>query len=379
MKVINLLFITIFLLSISSFQSCKKDDGNSFPILEPIEIQANITIIHDELEGIPLVVAGSNAHNFIVAFERTLADGTELSFEIAERRLPVLMKDNEGNEWDIFGQAVSGSRQGEQLVTTNSYMGYWFSWAAFHPDIEIYGEGPSNISHTPPNPTDEWLVPFSEVFSGGPGLDGIPSLQNPQRVGIQSLYGVNGNNFLEEEDLVVGIRVGNEIRAYPHRVLDWHEIVNDDFTDEKLALIYCPLTGTATVWNRTFNGSTTTFGVSGLLYNTNIIPFDRRTLSFWSQMRGDCVNGELLGMEVDIYPVFETSFRTWRGLFPDSEIVSTETGYQRDYTEYPYGEYRTNEQLIFPVANFDKRLPAKERVLGIEVNGKTKAYRLQSF
>jgi len=380
MNAIKILCISIFLLSISSLQSCKKqEEDTSFPILEPIEVQTNVKVIHDELQGINLVVAGSNASNFIVAFERKLADGTELDFEVADKRLPILMQDNEGNEWDIFGMATSGPRKGEKLVSTNSYMGYWFSWAAFHPDLEIYGEAPSTVPAPTPNSTEGWLVPQNEVLGGGPGLDGIPSLQNPERVDIQSMYGVNGNNFLEEDDLVVGIRVGDEIRAYPHRVMDWHEIINDDFAEEKLALIYCPLTGTATAWNRNVNGSVTTFGVSGLLYNTNIMPFDRTTLSFWSQMRGDCINGDLIGMEVDIYPVFETSFRTWRGLFPNSEIVTTETGFQRDYTDYPYGDYRTNEQLIFPVSNLDKRLSLKERVLGVIVNGKAKTYRLQSF
>lgn len=379
MKAYKILFVASFLLFIISLHSCKKSDENPFPILEPIEIQANVTIVHDDFADKKLVVAGSKASNFIVAFERVLSDGTELQFEVIDKRLPVLMKDNEGNEWDIFGRAVEGLRKGEQLIPTNSYMGFWFSFAAFYPEVEIHGQAPANIIFIPNSPTDEWLVPFSEVFSGGPGLDGIPALLNPPRVNIQSLYGVNGNNFLEEEDLVVCVRVDNEVRAYPHRVLDWHEIINDDFTDEKLAIIYCPLTGTATGWGRTFNGFTTTFGVSGLLYNTNIMPFDRETLCFWSQMRGDCINGDLIGETAEIYPVFETSFRTWRGLYPNSEIVSTETGYQRDYNEYPYGDYKTSESLIFPVSNFDERLPAKERVLGLIIEGEAKVYRFESF
>ncbi|MGB0929380.1 MAG: DUF3179 domain-containing (seleno)protein [Chitinophagales bacterium] len=379
MRVIKILSIFSFLLFISSLHSCKKEEDTSFPILEPIEIQTNVKVIHDEFEGTKLVVAGSRASNFIVVFERVLEDGTELDFDVVNKRLPVLMQDNEGNEWDIFGLAVEGPRKGEQLTPTNSYIGFWFSWAAFYPEIEIHGQGPSNTTYNPASPTQDWLVPFSEVFSGGPGLDGIPSLQNPERVNIQSLYGVNGNNFLEENDLIIGVRVGDEIRGYPHRVLDWHEIINDDFEDKKLAIIYCPLTGTATAWNRNMNGYTTTFGVSGLLYNSNIMPFDRETLCFWSQMRGDCINGDLIGEQVETYPVFETSFRTWRGLFSNTEIVSIETGYQRDYTEYPYNDYKTSESLIFPIANFDKRLPAKERVLGLDVNGKAKAYRFDDF
>ncbi|MEM8528113.1 MAG: DUF3179 domain-containing (seleno)protein [Bacteroidota bacterium] len=134
-----------------------------------------------------------------------------------------------------------------------------------------------------------WLIPQNEIRDGGPGKDGIPSIDNPEFVAVNDI------DFLSEDDLVVGVKVGAEIRAYPHLILDWHEIVNDQLEDLSLALNYCPLTGTAIGWKSKIDGKVTTFGVSGLLYNTNLMPYDRLTNSTWSQMRLDCVEGELQG------------------------------------------------------------------------------------
>jgi len=114
----------------------------------------------------------------------------------------------------------------------------------------------------------DWLIPQSEVFDGGPGKDGIPSVDNPNFSAIAEI------DFLDPQDLVVAIKAGDEIKVYPHPILDWHEIVNDEINGIPLALTYCPLTGTAIAWKRTINGKETTFGVSGLLYNSNNLPKD---------------------------------------------------------------------------------------------------------
>ncbi|MEM6806653.1 MAG: DUF3179 domain-containing (seleno)protein, partial [Bacteroidota bacterium] len=131
--------------------------------------------------------------------------------------------------------------------------------------------------------SDDWLVPQDEVFDGGPGKDGIPSIDEPRFIDADAA------NFISENDLVVGYADGNEAKAYPHVILDWHEIVNDETNNFPHAIVYCPLTGSATGWERTIDGKKTTFGVSGLLYNTNIIPYDRETDSNWSQMSLKCV------------------------------------------------------------------------------------------
>src|SRR3990172_4124896 len=130
----------------------------------------------------------------------------------------------------------------------------------------------------------DWLIPKDQIFDGGPGKDGIPALTNPQFASALS------TSYLNNNDLVLIIKIGGEIRIYPHPILDWHEIINDDISGTKFTLTYCPLTGSGIAWNRVINGKETTFGVSGLLYNSNLIPYDRASNSNWSQMKMLSVN-----------------------------------------------------------------------------------------
>lgn len=222
--------------------------------------------------------------------------------------------------------------------------------------------------------SDEWLIPRNRVVDGGPGKDGIPALSSPQFIGISQA------TYLLDNDLVVGYKNGNDIRAYSHNILNWHEIVNDDVSGDKLAVVYCPLTGTATGWNRMLSSGETTFGVSGLLYNTNVIPYDRKTNSNWSQMLLKSVNGSLSGADAANLQVIETNWKTWKQMFPNSKVLSTSTGFNRSYSSYPYGDYRTNHNsLLFSIEPDDNRIPRKERVLGIIQNGRAKVYRFSSL
>ncbi len=221
--------------------------------------------------------------------------------------------------------------------------------------------------------SDEWSIPKDEVYDGGPGKDGIPSIDNP------SFIEINEVDFLENEDLVIGMKIDGQAKAYPHKIMNWHEIVNDQIAGQKVSITYCPLTGTAISWNRVINGQETTFGVSGLLYNSNLIPYDRKTDSRWSQMRMDCVYGDLKGEKPDNYQVIETEWKTWKNMYPDSKVLSTQTGYRRDYDRYPYGDYKSSDKLLFPVNPEDNRLFSKERVLGIINDNKSKTYRFQLF
>jgi hypothetical protein len=219
----------------------------------------------------------------------------------------------------------------------------------------------------------DWLIPTDQVFDGGPGRDGIPSVDNPQ------FTNVSDASYLLDDDLVIGINIGGTIRAYPHPILDWHEIVNDDINGQKTAITYCPLTGSAIAWKRNGVVSNSEFGVSGLLYNSNLIPYDRGSSSNWSQMKLQCVNGALIGNEIEISKIIETTYKTWRGMYPTSKLLSTNTGFGRQYGVYPYGGYKTNDDLIFPVNNQDNRLQKKERVLGLIAGGQTMAFVINSF
>ena len=222
----------------------------------------------------------------------------------------------------------------------------------------------------------DWLIPLGEVHDGGPGKDGIPSLDATRFVSASE------HEYLEDHDLVIAVKVGDDIRAYPHEVLDWHEIVNDEFAGLTYSVTYCPLTGSGIVWDRHVSGQTTEFGVSGLLYNTNLIPYDRATDSYWSQMTGMCVGGANKGTRAVTHPAVEMTWGTLRARYPDVRALSYETGVYRAgfYTNYPYRDYRTNHNyLIFGVSPDDRRLPRKERVLGVRIGGESRVYRFGSF
>ncbi len=227
------------------------------------------------------------------------------------------------------------------------------------------------------NTTTNWLIPVGAVLDGGPGKDGIPALLDPEFVNPSEI------NYITDDDLVIGYKFGDEIKAYPHAILDWHEIANDGISNNLYSIIYCPLTGTSMNWSRQIGGTSSTFGVSGLLYNSNIIPYDRSSDSNWSQMRYDCVNGPLIGEVVTFFHVVETTWGTWKKMYPDTKVMSTNTGFSRNYNRYPYttanGDYRFDEFLLFPIENVDSRLPRKERVLGIIIEDAVRAYRFEEF
>lgn len=240
----------------------------------------------------------------------------------------------------------------------------------------VYGCSKESINNTNGgnnNNTSEWLIPKDEVLDGGPGKDGIPALQNPEFITTAEA------SYLSDDDLLLGFADGDDIRAYPHPILDWHEIINDDVNDHSIAVIYCPLTGTGIGWDRIVNEKKTTFGVSGLLYNSNIIPYDRESDSNWSQLLLQSVNGQLKGTDAQTYNLVETTWGTWKNAYPSTKVVSTSTGFSRNYDRYPYGSYKTNDNLIFPINNSDDRLHKKERVLGIIVNESMIVYRFDSF
>lgn len=336
-------------------------------------LSSKTVLISDEFEGSKIVVAGNERDNYIVSFQRTI-DGVLLDFRTSTKSLPVIMEDNEGNSWDIFGYASDGPRAGERLTPTQSLMGYWFSFATFYPGVQIYPKLDKGANEGAKiSGTGNWLIPEDEVRSGGVGRDGIPAISDP------NFNVVSEQDYLENDDLVVGFSYEGNVVAYPHNVLDWHEIINDAISDLNFAIVYCPLTGTATAWDRKINGQVTTFGVSGLLYNTNIVPYDRATKSNWSQLFNGAVWGTNKGRKAKNHMVVETSMSTWKQLYPASKVMNFSTDYARDYGRYPYGDYKNSKQLIFPVKYEDNRLHKKERVHAIIVNGKARVYRFSSF
>ena len=220
---------------------------------------------------------------------------------------------------------------------------------------------------------DEASIPVKEILQGGPPRDGIPALYYPEFVEADEA------NYLSADDRVLGVVVSGKAKAYPVRILDWHEIVNDEIDAQKFSVTYCPLCGTGMVFttNITVDDETTalSFGVSGLLYQSDVLLYDRQTESLWSQVMGEAVVGPLKGTSLPQMPVFHTSWRDWRTKHPTTQVLSLETGFGRDYTGSPYDGYDQSRQLYFNVSN---KAPSdyhpKERVLGVEVDGVYKAY-----
>lgn len=222
------------------------------------------------------------------------------------------------------------------------------------------------------------IVPRNKIVGGGPGPDGIPPLETPE-------FTQNAGSIdLSPAELVVGVKVGDDIRAYPHNILNWHEVVNDQFmvdgSLERATLSYCPLTGSAMLWKSFMEPGNKTFGTSGLLYNSNLVMYDRATESLWSQMLERSIRGVEIKRIPDRLPVVETTWGTWRTMYPETFVMTENTGFSRNYDVYPYGSYRQNSSLLFAVDNQnDDRLHRKERVLGINVGTDSRVYPIAGF
>jgi hypothetical protein len=201
---------------------------------------------------------------------------------------------------------------------------------------------------------DTWLIPFGEIIDGGPGKDGIPSIQNP------SFQLMSDTDYVQDDRLVLGVKINDELRLYPHQVMDWHEIINDTIDDVHFSLTYCPFTGTGIVFNRDINGQVNEFGVSGFLFRNNLIMYDRISNSRWSQMQLRSVNGSLSGFEGEIFQVVETTWDTWKNMYPEAKVLTTNTGYTKNYQGYAYGKsYLISDSFPFPRRRFDERLYSK--------------------
>jgi hypothetical protein len=216
--------------------------------------------------------------------------------------------------------------------------------------------------------TQHNIVPLDQIVSGGPPPDGIPSIDNPKFVSVQEA----GNNFLADSDLVLGLNINGDIRAYPLQILVWHEIVNDKVGGVPVAVTYCPLCFTNQVFNRTLlllNGQVVQFGTSGKLYNSNLVMYDRTSKSLWSQALAEGIVGKYAGVKLQRIPFDIAYWKDWKQLYPNSKILSRDTGFNRPYGADPYGNYYTSTQLYFPVSNHDNRLGLKEKVVGLENRG----------
>lgn len=219
----------------------------------------------------------------------------------------------------------------------------------------------------------KYIVDPDKILSGGPPKDGIPSIDNPTYVSVSEA------DWIEDNELVLAIEHKGVKRVYPLQILVWHEIVNDVIEGDPLLITYCPLCGSGIAYERfiEFEGERieVEFGTSGKLYNSNLVMYDRKTNTYWSQIDGLAIVGELTGQELKEVSIDTVVWRDWKKAHPDSEVLSQKTGFLRAYGKDPYGSYYEDSFLFFPVEAEDDRIHPKNVIFGIEVNGVFKAYR----
>lgn len=221
-----------------------------------------------------------------------------------------------------------------------------------------------------PNPNNNFdivcTIPEDEVFFGGVDRDGIPALTNVTPVSASQAT-------ISDDDRVLGIVISGESRAYPLAILWWHELANDTLGGQPLLMSYCPLTGSGIAFDpRVDGGPARNFGVSGLLWRSNLTMFDRDTESLWNQMFLGAACGEDRGKDLRLIPIIETDWGYWKELHPNTTIMGDDTGFpdRRDvYGIYPYGSYDNphNPQIDFvpESATYSDIRPPKELVMGV--------------
>lgn len=215
----------------------------------------------------------------------------------------------------------------------------------------------------------KYIVDPNEIRSGGPPKDGIPSIDNPKFVTVEE-----ADKWISDNELVLAIIYKGVKRVYPLQILVFHEIVNDNIGGDAILITYCPLCGSGIAYERVIDGVDVEFGTSGKLYNSNLLMYDRKTDTYWTQIDGKAIIGELTGRELKAISIDTVVWRDWKTEHHDSEVLSQNTGFNRNYGRDPYGSYYEDSFLMFPVDNEDNRIHAKTVVFGIEVDGVYKAY-----
>jgi hypothetical protein len=204
-------------------------------------------------------------------------------------------------------------------------------------------------------------IDVAEVRAGGPARDGIPALSDPRAVAASE-------GEWDDDEAVIGVALGGEARAYPLTVLVWHELVNDLVGGVPLLVSYCPLCGTGIVFDRRVDGVVRSFGVSGLLYRSDLLLYDRETESLWSQISAEAVTGPAEGGRLALLPSRMLPWKLWRERHPETTVLTTETGHRRLYGTWPYGDYAQSKRLLYPV-EFDRSYHPKTPTLGLRVPG----------
>ena len=221
-------------------------------------------------------------------------------------------------------------------------------------------------------------IRLEEIAWGGVLKDGIPALTNPKFIPAKKA------SYLRDNEPVFGIEINGDARAYPYRIMDWHEMFNDVVGGMPVSLAYCTLCGSGILFGTRVRerDEPFVFGSSGFLYRSNKLMYDQQTNSLWNQFTGRPVVGALSGsgIQLEILPVITTTWAEWLSQNPHTKVLSLDTGHSRDYSPgRAYGRYFASHELMFPALTPDKRLNAKDQVFGLRITGARKAWPLTVF
>ena len=299
----------------------------------------------------------------------------------------------------ILALRYSGTAQAEIVETLTALTGHeaegWFDWMLWqqaNPEVAAhasYTEMKLKVFATIDPRFLRFLAPavaepetlrvrLEEITWGGVAVDGIPSLDDPKLIAAAEA------GYLRDEDLVFGVEINGDARAYPLRVMGWHEMFNETIGGVPVALAYCTLCGAGILFETRVEGRDApfVFGSSGFLYRSNKLMFDRETDSLWNQFTGEPVVGPLVGsgIRLKIRPVTITSWARWRTRQPETRVLSLNTGYSRDYgSGVVYRDYFASPNLMFPALVDQTRLKQKDYVFGIRTFGAAKAWPVAAF
>lgn len=243
---------------------------------------------------------------------------------------------------------------------------------------EQEGNGEINISEEVPQALSgrgwetDWTqhtVPYDEIISGGVPRDGIRSIDDPTFKSIEQT-----DEWLTGTEPVIALVIDGEARAYPLSILTQHEIVNDTLNGVPVVVTFCPLCNSSVVFDRRVDGQVYEFGVSGLLRNSDLVMYDRATESLWQQFTGEGIVGLHAGDQLSFLPSILISYADFKAAYPDGVVLSDERAGRR-YGSNPYQNYdQTTGRPFLYTGEIDPRLPVMMRVVGLDINGETKAY-----
>lgn len=329
--------------------------------------------------------AGRSIHGGLATEPAPIAGGVEdldsTTFE-GEASMPdsgdfAMVSEADGTVYNLLGQAVEGpgAQERTQLGMAPGMTAFWFAWSVHHPGAQLWPEGVVNPGEEI-LASEECGVPCEELITGcSGGTDCIPSIDEPVWTTPSDSAQLG---YLSGSDRVLGLYLPDgTARAYPLDALWTHEVVNDELQAGKMTVSYCPLTGSGIALDAVQGGVEMEFGVSGLLYNSNLVLYDRTTDSLYGQMRQVGVHGQNHGLELATQGVIDTTWDRWLDLVPHTLVLSEDVG----VSPYPYGDYREDHEDTFILTNPapDPSYPGKSYAIGLLAGGETKIWPFEAL